>query len=219
VQHTPGRRVARRLEYETALTLITLGRPADALSLLSRANASARQRGNTTLIRASSVARIVALSDIGWSEQARSMVSETEPLYARLRASQQYTARLFLFARAHVALASGDVATAHSAIAEARALLGRLQNATDPARRLVHFYEARLAWQQHRHAEALHSADAALRLSRQQAIDADASLFVGLVIRAQSSAALGDTDGARKDARLALAHFAAVASRDQFSTT
>ena len=38
----------------------------------------------------------------------RSAAGETEPLYARLRADQQYTARQFLFAGAQVALAGGD---------------------------------------------------------------------------------------------------------------
>jgi serine/threonine-protein kinase len=202
------------LEYETALTLVRLGRPAEALPFLSRANASARQRGDTTLIRATSVTRILALSDAGRFEQARLVLQETEPLYAQLRANQQYTARLFLFAKAHAALASGDVAGAMAAVDEARVLLVKLQNASDPAWRVLYFYDARLALQQQRYAEALRAGNAAVRLSRQQAVDPDASLFLGedLVISAQASHALGDAVRARQDAKLAMAHFAAVAS-------
>jgi hypothetical protein len=202
------------LEYETALTLVRLGRPAEALPLLSRASASVRERGDVTLIRATSVARILALSDTGRLAQARSLLNETESLYARLRANQQYTARLFLFARAHVALAGGDVESANGALEEARTLVARLGNASDPAWRFIHLYAARLALQQRRYPEAQRSASAALGFSRQQAIDPDASNFVGedLAIRAQALHALGDVGGAQQDARSAMAHFAAAAS-------
>ena len=201
------------LEYETALTLVRLGRPAEALPLVSRANASARTRGDATLIRATSVVRIIALTDTGQLAEARSLLHQTESLYARLRADRQYTARQFLFAQTHVALAGGDLVTASAAIAEATALLAKVQNATDPAWRFVHFYAARLAVHQQRYAEAQRSARAALQFSRQQAIDPEASIFVGedLLIHAQASKALGDAVSAQQDAQAAMAQFAAVA--------
>lgn len=127
-------------------------------------------------------------------------------------ADKQYTARLFLFARAHLALAQGDAGEAQAAIDEARATLSTLPNPGDPAWRWIHAYAARLALHQRRYEDARQAASAALALSRQQAIDPAASLFVGedLVTVAQASRALGDIDRARENARAAMAHFVAV---------
>ena len=202
------------LQYETALTLIRVGRATRALPLLSRAAASARERGDSTMIRATSIARILALTDAARWAQARSVLKEAQALYVRQRASQQYTARLVLFAEAHLALATGDADRASGAIDEARQVLERLQNPADPAWRFLEWYAARLALLQKRYTDAQRSADAALRFSREQAIDPQASIFVGedLVLRAQALQGLGDTGGARRDAREASAQFEAVAA-------
>jgi serine/threonine-protein kinase len=202
------------LDYETGLTLVRLGRAVDALPVLARADASARQRNDAALVRAVSVARVLAWTDGGDVREATAFLKKSEPLYAQQRADRQYSSRLFLFAKAHVALASGNLAGASSAIEEARAVLDSVRNTDDPAWRFVHVAEARLALAQRRYDEAQRSADAALRLSQQQAIDPRASVFVGedLALRAQAFQALGDITRAREDAQAAMAHFAAVAS-------
>jgi eukaryotic-like serine/threonine-protein kinase len=202
------------LDHELAVTLVRLGRPAEALPMLAEANASARTRGDVTLIRATAVARILALSDNGRLDQARSLLRETEPLYERVRADQQYTARALLFAKTQVALLDGDDAAATNTLDEARALLAKLKNENDPAWRVFHFYAARAALQQRRYLEAQSLATAALRLSREQAIDPEASLFVGedLAVRAQAFQAAGNLSAARQDAQAAMAQFTAVAA-------
>jgi eukaryotic-like serine/threonine-protein kinase len=201
------------LDYDLALTLVRLGRPAEALPMLAEANASARARGDVTLIRASAVGRILALTDMGQLAEARTLLDETESLYARVRTEQQYTARSFLFAKTQLALARGDAASATAALDEARGLLAKLNNDDDPAWRFFHSYAGRLALQQKRYQDAQSAATAALRLSRLHAIDPDASVFVGedLVVRALASQALGDASAASQDAKGAVAHFTAVA--------
>ncbi len=202
------------LEYEMAVTLVRMGRPAEALPLLSRGNVAARRRGDATLIRATTIGLVLTLTDLGRLDRARTWLKQAAELYARQRADRQYTARLFLFAAAHLALASGDPDGAAHAIAEARTLLARLQNATDPAWRFLHFYDARLAQQQGRFADAERSAAAALNFSRQEAIDSDGSLFVGedLAVHAEALQGLGDAPGARRDAQAAMSQLSAVAA-------
>jgi eukaryotic-like serine/threonine-protein kinase len=200
------------IEYETALTLIRGGRPAEALPLLSQAHDAGRARGDTTLIRATTIARVLALADLGRLDEAGTWLAQAETLYARMRADGQYAARLVLFAQAHVALAAGDHESARDAIEEARALLAGLPNARDPAWRFVHFYDAQLAVQQGHGEDARRLADTALQLSREQAIDPEASIFVGegLAVRAYARRLMHDTAGSSQDARSAVAHFAAA---------
>jgi eukaryotic-like serine/threonine-protein kinase len=200
------------VSYEWALTLIRLGRPNEALERLLNVAKAARTRGDTTLVRASAVARAVALGDAGDLAAARAALDEATPLYATQLAARHYTARLLLFARAHVALAAGDAVAANAAIDEARAIVAGLPNPADPARRWIHAYAARVALRQGRYADARQSIGQALALSEQQAIDPSASLFVGedLAARAEASLALGDVAAAREDARLAIAHLTAV---------
>ena len=82
-----------------------------------------------------------------------------------------------------------------------------MSNDTDPASRLYHSYAARLALGQRRFPDAEQSATAALRLSQLQAIDPEASIFVGedLLTHAQALAGLGDTNRTRTEARRAMA--------------
>ena len=201
------------LDYEIGLTLVRLGRAAEALPLVTRAGAAARERGDATLIRASSVVSILALSDTGQLARAAARLGETEPLYLRLRTEQQYTARQLLFAGAHLALAQGDPGKASAYLDEARRLLAKLKNEDDPAWRVFHFYAARAALAERRYDEAGNAARAALRLSQQQAIDPQASLFVGedLLVQAQALLALGDTARGREAAQRATAHLVKTA--------
>ena len=204
------------LDYEIALTLVRLGRAGEALTSLARANASARERGDSTLIRASSVTRILALCDTGRLPEAHHLVGETEQLYTRLRAEQQYTARQFLFAGTHVALARAELDRASAFLNEAKALLTKLNSDTDPAWRVYHSYAAKLALEQRRFPDAEQSASAALRLSQLQAIDPDASIFVGedLFIHAQALLGIGETTRARDEAKRAMTHVETVAGRE-----
>jgi hypothetical protein len=157
--------------------------------------------------------RVLALSDTTQLRRAEALLRETEPLYARLRAEQQYTARQFLFAAAHLALARGDAARASACLDEAALLLAKLKNESDPAWRVFHLYSARVALAQRRYDAAVTAARAALRLSRQQAIDPGASLFVGedLLVEAQGLAALGDAGPAREAAQAAVIHLEKIA--------
>ena len=84
------------LEYESALTLVRLGRTAEALPGLSRVNAGARERGDVTLDSGEGGGWYPRPQRHGQLASARALLNETEPLYARLRAEQQYTAGLFL---------------------------------------------------------------------------------------------------------------------------
>ena len=185
-----------------------LGRSAEALPFLTRAGAAARGRGDAALIRAASVMSILALSDTGQLPRASVLLAQTEPLYTRLRAEQQYTARQFLFAGAHLALAQEDPGKTNAYLEEARRLLGKLKNEEDPAWRVFHFYAARAALAGRRHDEAGTAARAALRLSQQQAIDPGASVFVGedLLVQADVLVAQGETPGAREFAQRAATH-------------
>jgi serine/threonine-protein kinase len=194
------------LEYETGLTLVRLGRAGEALPFLSRAGAAARARGDATMIRASSVMSILALSDTGQLPRAAVLLVETEPLYTRLRAEQQYTARQFLFAGAHLALAQEDAGKASAYLEETRRLLAKLGNEDDPAWRVFHFYAARAALAGRRYDEAATAARAALRLSQQQAIDPEASVFVGedLLVQADVLLAQGETPRGREAAQRAV---------------
>jgi serine/threonine-protein kinase len=203
------------LEYEIGLTLVRLGRVQESLPWLSRASAGAGERGDATLIRAAAVARILALSDAGDLTQAASLLKETESLYARLRADQQYTARQFLFAKAHLGLAQGNAAGVQEALDEARTIVAKLPNLKDPAWRSIHVYAARLALHQQRYEDARKAAGEALTLSQQQAIDPAGSIFVGedLVTRALAYQALGDLERARDDARAAVPHLVAAEAR------
>ena len=141
------------------------------------------------------------------------MVSKTEPLYSRLRAEQQYTARQFLFAGTHVALARADFDAASSLLDEAKALLTKLKNDTDPAWRVYHSYTARLALGQRRFTDAEHAASAALRLSQLQAIDPEVSIFVGedLLSHAQALVGLGATTRVPSEAKRAMTLIETVA--------
>ena len=200
------------LDYEIGLTLVRLGRAGEALTSLVRASSAARERSDATLIRASSVTRILALCDTGQLPEAHQLVAETEPLYTRLRAEQQYTARQFLFAGTHVALARAELDRASSFLTEARALLAKLNNETDPAWRVYHSYAAKLALEQRRFPDAEQSARAALHLSQLQAIDTEGSLSVAedLLIHAQALAGVGETGRARDDAKRAMVHVSAI---------
>jgi serine/threonine-protein kinase len=200
------------LEYDIALTLVRLGRPVDALPLLERSGTAARSRGDATLIRATSVARIIALADAGRLEEAATLRRELEPMYVRLRADRQYIARLFLFAAAHLALARGNLQDAHQAVEEARAVVARVNNSTDPAWRFVHFYAAQIALRAGRPDEARDAAAAALEYSRRQAVDPDASVFIAedLTLRALAFQALGRLAEAARDAQLADQQLVAV---------
>ena len=194
------------LEYETGLTLVRLGRAGEALPFLTRAGAAARARGDATLIRASSVAAVLALADSRQLPRARAMLAETERLYTRLRAEQQYTARQVLFAGAHLALADGDPAKAGAYLDEARRMLTTLKNEDDPAWRVFHSYAARAALAGRRYDDAAAAARAALRLSQQQAIDPNASVFVGedLLVQAEVLIAQGETTRGRETAHRAV---------------
>ena len=200
------------IEYDAALTLLRLGRPAEALPLFEDVMAAAGKRGDAVLTRGGSVGTVLALTDTGQLARARSLLLETEPLYVRLRAGKQYVARLCLFAMAHLSLAQGDAAGARAAIEEARSILRLLPNPGDPAWRVVHTYSARLALHERRFDDWVRSATEALQLSQEQALDPAASVYVGedLVLRAQSRQASGDLVRAREDARLALQHFEAT---------
>ena len=80
-------------------------------------------------------------------------------------------------------------------------------NVWDRLNRVFHSYAARAAMAGRRYDEAGTAARAALRLSRQQAIDPDASVFVGedLLVQAEVLAAQGGAPGARDAAQRAAA--------------
>jgi hypothetical protein len=151
---------------------------------------------------------ILALSDTGQLARASGLLAETEPLYTRLRAEQQYTARQFLYAGAHLALAQGDPGKTSAYLEEARRLLARLKNEDDPAWRVFHSYAARAALAERRYDAAGAAARAALRLSLEQAIDPRVSVFVGedLLLEAEALMAQGQAPGARDAAQRAVAH-------------
>ena len=83
-----------------------------------------------------------------------------------------------------------------------------MKNEDDPAWRVFHFYAARAALAERRYDEAATAARAALRLSQQQAIDPDASVFVGedLLVQAEVLAAQGQAPTAREAAQRAVTH-------------
>lgn len=204
---------ADSLEYETALTLLRCGRAAEALPLLTRAHASAVARGDTTLVRATSVARILALVDHRDIAVARTRVAETEPLYVKLRANRSYGTRLFLFAQAQLALSQGKVDAAQASIDEVQAILEPMKNPDDPAWRFVHDYSARIALARKDFTAARNEASAALAFSERQAIDPAASVAVGedLALRAVAYDGLNDQASARTDAQRAVHHLEATA--------
>jgi hypothetical protein len=156
------------------------------------------------------------LLDSGALAQARDKLADAERLYAALLAGQRYPARLLLFARAEVALSSGDVATAEAAIRQARDIVQRTGQADDPAWRQLHRSAAHLHLARGQAEAAVTSAEAALALSRQQAIDPEASLFVAedLLLRARARQAGGRIEQARADARLAERHARAAGGNE-----
>jgi serine/threonine-protein kinase len=204
-----GPRATPGAEHELALTLLRLGRPGDALLRLEPIRAALAEGGESAMLRTTSIASVLALTDAGHVERARLMLQEAAPLYQSLRRTKQYGARLYLLAATHLALARGDLEGARSALDEARAILSSVPSPGDPAWRLVHGYDARLALAERRFDDAVRLATVALDLSRQQAIDPAASVSIGedLVLRAQALAAAGDATRAREDAAAALPHF------------
>jgi serine/threonine-protein kinase len=201
------------LLYERALTLVGMGRHDEALPQLAEAKQGALATQNHTLVRASSVAEIRALASAGRAPQARAALQRAEPLYTKIRADRLYIARLFLFAAADVALAEGDAASAAAAIEEAAVVLATAKTADDPALRHLHGYRARLALAQDDAGAALRHAEAALAISRRQAIDPQASAHVGedLLLRARAQQGAGDRDAADRDAQEAARHIQATA--------
>jgi serine/threonine-protein kinase len=200
--------------YDRAASLVALGRLREALPGLRAAREAARVKEDASVVRASTVAEIEALAELGSVAEARAALARAEVLYRQLRADRRYVARLYLFAAARVAVAGDDRGAAERALEEAEDLLARAGNAADPGWRTVHVLRARLAARTGQHEEALRRADRAVELSAAQAIDPGASVRMGedLLLRAEALRALGDAAGAARDAALAVTHLRATAA-------
>jgi eukaryotic-like serine/threonine-protein kinase len=206
---TAGREIAvgpRRFQHAAAL--VSAGRHARAAPLLVQLLADARQRNDRTEVRAVTILQIQSMVDSGAHGEAQAKLLEAEQLYAALLAGKRYVARLLLFARAQVGLAVGDLPLAEAALLAARELIERTAQADDPAWRLAHRLQARLHLVRGEAQAALDSAEPALRMSRQQAADPQASLCIAedLLLRAQVHRLRGDLPQAQADARLAAQH-------------
>ena len=201
------------LEYEEAMTLLRCGRAAEALAALTRARAQSVARGDSTLIRATSIGRILALVQLADLDAAQVRLKETEPLYVKLRADKAYVARLFLFAQTEFALARRQLDAAQASLAEVRTLLEALENPGDPAWRLEHEYAARIALARRDFQAARIEASEALAIAQRLAIDPEASVYIGeaLTLRASAYEDLGDRAAARGDARRAIRQLEASA--------
>jgi len=194
--------------YQHAATLLSAGRQAQAAPLLVQLLADARQRNDRTAVRAISILQIQSLLDSGALAEAQAKLREAEQLYAALLGGKRYAARMVLLARAQVSLALGDLPKAEGALRDARELIEATAQADDPAWRVAHRVQARLHLARGEAQPALDSAEAALRLSRQQAVNPQASLFIAedLLLRAQAHRLRGDHPQAQADARLAAQH-------------
>lgn len=214
---TAGREIAlgpRR--YQHAAALVSAGRLAQAAPMLVQLLADARQRNDRTAVRAITVLQIQLLLDIGARAEARAKLQEAEQLYAALLAGKRYAARLLLLARAQVALAQGELPAAEGALREARELIAATAQPDDPAWRVVQRLQARLHLLRGEAQAALDNAEAALRLSRQQAVNPQASLCIAedLLLRAQVHQLRGDRPQAQADAQLAAQHARDAAGAD-----
>ena len=199
--------------YQHALSVLRSGQHDGVLEEVERSLAAARRRDDAGLVRAASLALGQALAASGRHEEARTVMDATASLYASLRSELGYPARLFALARADIELARGDVAAALSALDEAERILRRNAGDLDPTWRQLSALRARAALAGQQPAPALEHASNALRLARQQALESQASLYIGegLVLVAQAKAALGDTSAAA-DAKEALRHLEATAA-------
>jgi serine/threonine-protein kinase len=205
-------RVSERIQYAT--TLLQLGRldglttTLDELSA-SRALAAAARRDVRLL-------QVRTLTDLGRTDDAAAALADAEALFAPLRAGKRYAAHRLLVARAHWALAAGDVAGAQLAVDEARALVAPAGQRDDPAWHTIDQLQARVHLASGRAAEALQAADAALDWATRVAIDPEASVSIGddRLLRARSQRMLGHPDAAHADAALAERHARAAGGND-----
>jgi hypothetical protein len=191
--------------FQHAAALVIAGRHAQAAPWLVQLLADARLRQDRTAVRAITILQIQSMLDSGATGQAQAKLQEAEQLYEALLAGKRYAARMLLFARAQVGMAVGDLPKAEAALRDARALIQATAQPDDPAWRVAHRLQAGLHLLRGEAQPALDSAEAALRLSRQQAVDARASLFIAedLLLRAQVHQLRGDQPEAQSDARLA----------------
>jgi hypothetical protein len=197
-------RLSERIQY--ANTLLQLGR-LDGLPVTLDEIAASRALGPTGR-RDVRLLQVRALTDLGRADDAAAALADAEALFGPLRASKRYAAHRLLLARAHWALAAGDVGGARVAVDEARALVAAAGQRDDPAWHEIHQLQARVHLASGRAAEALQEADAALDWSTRMSIDPEASLSVAddRLLQAQSQRMLGHPDAAHADAVLAERH-------------
>ncbi len=206
--------ITATVAYQHALSAMRSGRLVDVVQELERSLEAARRRDDSGLVRATSLALGQALAALGRHEEAHAVMEATASLYASVRSDLGYPARLFALARADIELARGDVGASLSALDEAERILRRNASGLDPTWRQLSALRARAALAAQEPAQALEHATSALHMARQQALDLQASLYVGegLLLVARAKAALGDESAAALDAKQALRHLEATAA-------
>ena len=157
-----------------------------------------------------------ALTDLGRLRDASAALADADVLFAPLRANKRYAAHHLLLARAHWALAAGDLARAQDAIDEARIVVAGAGQRDDPAWHRIHQLQARVHLANGRAADALKATDDALDQSQRLAVDPSASTHVAAdrLLRAEAQRLLGHIDAARGDAALAERHARAAGGDD-----
>jgi serine/threonine-protein kinase len=198
-------RISERIQY--ANTLLQLGRLDGLAPMLDELLAASRELGpNAT--REVRLLQVRALADLGRLNEASAAMADADALFAPLRASKRYAVHRLLFARAHLALSTGDFARAQNAIDEASAVVAGAGQDDAPAWHWIHQLQARVHLANGHAGDALKAADDALVWSQRIAVDPEASLQVAQdrLLRAQAERMLGNVDGARADAALAEHH-------------
>jgi serine/threonine-protein kinase len=193
------------LEQGRAMTLLRCGRSSEALPALQLAFDGAVARGDLVVIREALVARVMAHSDQGDFAKADALLAEAAKAYAPLRAKRAFASRVYLSAQAQLGLAEHKAGMAESALDEMRVVLQSLHNEGDPAWRFYYSFSARLALLKEDYAAAVRNSQWALSQGLAQAIDQQASSWVGedLLARAEAESGLGQAEAARADARAA----------------
>jgi tetratricopeptide (TPR) repeat protein len=197
------------LEFDRGVALFALGRVDEALESMQGAFDNAQRRGDSGTAKAAAAALVGALLEVHQPDRARHALETAAGLFENARREKAYTARQYLFARAEYALALRDAVMATEALEEAREILAKLENASDPAWREYDAYRARVALLERKFPEARDFAGEALRLAEMQAVDSQASKFVAeaLVLRATALRALGEGEAARADSKRALSQY------------
>ncbi|MGD9832329.1 MAG: protein kinase [Piscinibacter sp.] len=196
------------MREDYAVTLLRLGRFAEARALADDVRRQTRAQGDPNMERFAAITQLRTAAALGRREDVRRLKTEALALFAPLARASSLRMRALHLAELDAALDLGQAEAAQGALAAARGVLDRLGDPASPQWLDLHRGEARLALLRHDPGAALRALEPALAIAQAQSIDAQASLLMAevLLLRAQAHRANGDLSASRADAAAAQRH-------------